>query len=311
MKPATFSGTVLALVAITACTTPANLPSSSSETTPQPQNGKILKIGATPELDDKADSSRYNKLAQYLGKELKIKSSFTSKKDEEAVLSAFQAGELDMMWVSGLLGSQARQQVTGANAIAQRDTDPQSSSVFIANKKSGVQPVTSVEGLKALKGKTFTFSGEVSTPGRIMPQYFLKRAGVQPKDFKGGAGFSKSDQATVELVKTGTYDTGVLDERVWEKHLQEGRVDPNQVLMIWRTPAYPNYHWVIHPNVKQRFGNDFPQKVQAALLKLDPKKADQREILNLFATEKFIPTKPENYADIEQIGRDINKLTKK
>jgi phosphonate transport system substrate-binding protein len=78
--------------------------------------------------------------------------------------------------------------------------------------------------------------------------------------------------------------------------------------VIWRSPAYFDYHWVINPAVKERYGADFTEKVQAALLKLDPKVPEQKEILDLFTASKFVTTQNSNYATIEQIGREIGKI---
>ena len=229
--------------------------------------------------------------------------------DYTAAVTAFKVGDLDMVWFGGLTGVQARLQVPGAEAIAQRDIDSQFHSLFIANKKSGIQPIQDLKGLTTLKGHSFTFGSESSTSGRLMPQYFLQQAGVKLEgDFKGQAGFSKNHDATIELVTAGTYDAGVVNEQVWQKRLKEGKVDLNQVEVVWRSPAFFDYHWVMNPSVKERFGADFSQKVQAALMKLDPNVPDQKEILELFGAAKFVPTKNENYATIEQVGRAIGKI---
>jgi phosphonate transport system substrate-binding protein len=65
---------------------------------------------------------------------------------------------------------------------------------------------------------------------------------------------------------------------------------------------------VIHPDVKSRYGEDFSQKVQAALLKLDPNNPEHQEILDLFGADQFIPTENSNYAQIEEVGRQIGKI---
>ncbi len=64
----------------------------------------------------------------------------------------------------------------------------------------------------------------------------------------------------------------------------------------------------MNPSVKERFGGDFSQKVQSALMKLDPSVPDQKEILELFGAAKFVPTKNENYTTIEKVGREIGKI---
>jgi len=228
--------------------------------------------------------------------------------DYTAAVTAFKVGDLQMVWFGGLTGVQARLQVPGAAAIAQREIDAKFHSIFIANKNSGLAPITDQKGLTVLKGKTFTFGSESSTSGRLMPQYFLQQANVKLEDFKGEVGFSKNHDATLKLVQSGTYDAGVMNEKVWLSRLKEGKVDTSKVEAIWRTPSYYDYHWVINPAVKQQFGADFEQKVQAALFKLNPAVPEQKEILDLFNATKFVPTQNANYAQIEQVGRDIGKI---
>jgi len=305
MKKILFSGLLfLSVLSLSAC---------SSTTAPEAANpavqSKTFTTGAIPDQDPEKLQRLYSKLSKYLEAELKVPVVYKPVTDYTAAVTAFKVGDLDMVWFGGLTGVQARLQVPGAEAIAQRDIDSQFHSVFIANKKSGIQPIQDLKGLTALKGHSFTFGSESSTSGRLMPQYFLQQSGVKLEgDFKGQAGFSKNHDATIELVTAGTYDAGVLNEQVWQKRLKEGKVDLNKVEVIWRSPAFFDYHWVMNPSVKERFGADFPQKVQAALMKLDPKVPEQKEILELFGAAKFVPTKNENYATIEKVGREIGKI---
>lgn len=295
---------LLSLWVLTAC-------SSAPNSTPSPNTANTTKTfttGAIPDQDPEKLQRLYSKLAKYLEAELNVPVAYKPVTDYTAAVTAFKVGDLDMVWFGGLTGVQARLQVPGATAIAQREIDSQFHSVFIANKRSGIAPIQEAQGLTVLKGRTFTFGSESSTSGRLMPQYFLKQAGVKLEDFKGQTGFSQNHDATIQLVTAGTYDAGVVNEQVWQKRLQEGKVDRNQVQVIWRSPAYFDYHWVVNPSVEQRFGADFPQKVQAALMKLNPNVPEQKEILDLFGAAKFVPTKNENYATIEQIGREIGKI---
>ncbi len=312
MKRRLFVSFLLLSLSVTACSStpkPGNAPNSPTATGSNMSNPKTLKVGAIPDQDPEKLQRLYDKLAKYLEKELKVPVVYKPVTDYPAAVTAFKVGDLDLVWFGGLTGVQARLQVPGAEAIAQRDIDEQFRSVFIANKNSGIKPTLNQQkGLTALKGHTFTFGSESSTSGRLMPQYFLQQAGVQLTDFKGEPGFSKSHDATLELVQAGTYDAGALNGKVWESRLQEGKANPNKVDLIWISPPYHDYHWVINPSVKERFGEDFVKKVQAALFKLNPKNPDQKEILDLFGAEKFIPTKDSNYAQVEKIGREIGKI---
>ena len=297
----------LLLLPLVACA-PSKPNASNQGASGTAENVKPLVTGAIPDQDPEKLQRLYGKLADYLSKEVGVPVVYKPVTDYTAAVTAFKVGDLDLVWFGGLTGVQARLQVPGAEAIAQRDIDSDFHSVFIVNKKTGLKPITNEKELEELKGRTFTFGSETSTSGRLMPQYFLEQAGVKPEDFKGQVGFSKNHDATLKLVEAGTYDAGVLNEQVWKKRVEAGEVDLNKVEVIWRTPAYYDYHWVINPQVKERYGSDFAQKVQAALLKLDPKVPEHKEILDLFGAGKFIPTQNSNYQQIETVGKQIGKI---
>ncbi len=269
---------------------------------------KPLVTSAIPDQNPEKLQRQYSKLAAYLGKELGVPVIYKPVTDYTAAVTAFKVGDLDLVWFGGLTGVQARLQVKGAEAIAQRDVDAKFHSVLITNKKTGLKPIKNIADFQQLKGHTFTFGSESSTSGRLMPQYFLQQAGIKLNNFKGEAGFSGDHDKTIKLVEAGSYDVGAVNEKIWLKRVAAKEVDLSKVAVIWRSPAYYDYHWLINPQVKQRYGADFVNKVQNALLKLDPNIPEQKEILELLDANKFIATKNSNYAQIEQVGREIGKI---
>lgn len=282
---------------------PAAQPGAQPSAPPRP-----FVISAIPDQDPEKLNRLYGKLADYLKGALGVEVVYKPVTDYTAVVNAFRTGDVDMVWFGGLTGVQARLQVPGAQAILQRDIDQNFHSVFIANTAAGIEPFGDISGLVALKGKTFTFGSDSSTSGRLMPQFFMSKAGVKLGDLKGEPGFSGSHDKTIKLVEAGTYDAGALNEQVWKARTASGEVDLNKVRVIWRTPAYYDYHWVVRPDVEQNFGAGFTDKVKPAFLSLDAADPEQKEILDLFGAQKFIETKNENYADIEAIGREIGKI---
>ncbi|MBD1910597.1 MULTISPECIES: putative selenate ABC transporter substrate-binding protein [unclassified Leptolyngbya] len=305
MKKILLSAALALLLPIAAC---APTQDAGQNTGSQTEASQPLEVGAIPDQDPEKLQRLYGELAKYLESELGVPVEYKPVTDYAAAVTAFKVEDLDLVWFGGLTGVQARLQVPGAEAIAQRDIDADFHSVFIANKNSGIAPINDVNGLQSLKGRSFTFGSESSTSGRLMPQYFLEQANVKLEDFKGAAGFSQSHDATLKLVEAGTYDAGVMNEQVWKSRLAAGEVDVDKVQVIWRTPAYYDYHWVVNPEVEKRYGDDFIERLQAALLKLDPNVPEQKEILELFGAGKFISTQNSNYSQIEEIGRQIGKI---
>ena len=268
-----------------------------------------LRIGAIPDQNPERLNRRFGQLAAELSDKLKVPVRYVPVSNYPAAVSAFRTGSLDLVWFGGLTGIQARLQTPGAKVLAQRAIDAKFNSVFIANSSAGLQPISSIDALKGLQGKRFTFGSESSTSGRLMPQYFLAQAGVTPKQLAGGqAGFSGSHDATIALVQSGSYQAGALSQPVWNVAIKNGTVDSNKVKVIWTTPPFGNYHWLARPNLDQRFGKGFTTKLQKAIWGLTPTTKRRKTILELFAAKRFIPAKESDYQPIEKVGRQLGKI---
>lgn len=265
-------------------------------------------IGAIPDQDPQMLQRLYGTLSDYLEEELGVPVRYEPVTNYAAAVNAFRVGDLDMVWFGGLTGVQARLQVEGTRAILQRGIDADFHSVFIANRSAGLDSVSGIEGLRRLEGRTFTFGSESSTSGRLMPQHYLGQAGVELDDFRGEPGFSGSHDKTIRLVEAGSYEAGVANEQVWNRRLARGAVDTSRVEVIWRTPAYYDYHWVVRPGLEERFGEGFVERVRRAFLDLSPDDPRQGEILEMFGAEEFVPTENANYEEIERVGREIGKI---
>jgi len=270
---------------------------------------RLLRISAIPDQKPETLNRLYPLLANELSRSLGVPVRYVAVTDYTAAVSAFRRGDLDLVWFGALTGVQARLQKPGAKVIAQRDIDASFQSLFIANTASGIKPLRNQKGLTALMGKRFTFGSESSTSGRLMPQYYLGQAGVKLRHFAGGApGFSGSHDATIALVQSGAYQAGVVNEEVWQSSLSSGRTDPKKVAVIWRTPGYPNYHWLAQPNLDQRFGRGFTTRLQSTFMNLNASNPRQAQILDLFGAKRFIPASQRQYDPIEKVGREIGKI---
>ena len=270
---------------------------------------ETLVISAIPDQNPERLNRLYQLFCAELSKHLEVPVVYKPVTNYTAAVTAFRTGDLDLVWFGALTGVQSRLQKKGAIVIAQRDIDAAFHSVFIASTKSQIPVIKDISGLKLLAGKRFTFGSESSTSGRLMPQYFLKKAGVQLKDFKGGyPGFSGSHDATLALVQSSSYEAGALNEQVWISNMKANRIDTSKVIVIWRTPPYANYHWLAQPNLDNDFGEGFTEKIRKTLLSFNKDSSSQRKILSLFGAKSFISTSEEQYQEIEEIGREAGKI---
>jgi phosphonate transport system substrate-binding protein len=257
---------------------------------------------AIPDQDEARLQERFGKVATYLSKELGVEVKYVPVKSYAAAVTAFRNDQVQLAWFGGLSGVRARLLVKGSEAIAQGVEDPNFQTYFIAHASTGLQP--SDEFPKQIAGKVFTFGSKGSTSGRLMPEYHIRQQFKKAPDkvFKK-VGFSGNHSKTIALVQTGAYQVGAVNFKVWERELKEGKVDPNKVLVIWKTPPYPDYQWSIRGDVDQRWGADFKDKVKTALLQMrDP------DLLASFPRSGFIAASNADFQPILDTAREIKLI---
>lgn len=258
---------------------------------------RVLRVSAIPDEAPTELQRKFAPLGKYLEKELGMKVSFVPVSDYAAVVESLATKKLDLAWLGGFTFVQAKIR-TGGTAIplVQREEDAKFTSKFITADEK-------IKTLADTKGKTFAFGAPSSTSGHLMPRYFLMQDGINAdKDFKNVA-FSGAHDATVAFVAAGKADAGVLNASVWEKMVEQKKVDP-KVHVIATTPPYFDYNWTVRGDLDPAL----VRKISDAFLKLDAKNPEHAEILGLQRASKFIPTKKENYEGIEQAAKAAGLL---
>ena len=257
-----------------------------------------LRVSAIPDEAPTELIRKFQPLGAYLEKELGRPVVFTPVNDYAAVVEALAAGKIDLAWLGGFTFVQARLRTGNAMPIVQRAEDEQFTSKFIASVSSGISKMAD------MRGKTFAFGSPSSTSGHLMPRHFLNQNGIDPDiDFKNLA-FSGAHDATVAWVASGKVDAGALNASVWDKLVEQGKVDQSKVKVIWTTPPYYDYNWTVRGDLDK----DLVRKLTAAFLKLDSNNPEHAEILKLQRASKYVATKPENYAGIEAAARKAGLL---
>ncbi len=266
------------------------------------QDKATFVFTAIPDQDETRLVERFTRVAEYLQGKLGVPVKYLPVKSYPAAVTAFTNGQVQLAWFGGFTGVQARRQVPGSQAIAQGAEDVAFKSFMIANTKTGLTPST--EFPKGIAGKSFTFGSRASTSGRLMPEYFIRKAfGRGPDEVFARVGFSGDHSRTIQLVQSGAFEVGVLDFTVWELDKKAGKIDPAQVVVIWETPTFPDYQWTVRGDVDRVYGAGFKDRLTAALLAIE-----DRAILDQFARSKFIPAKNADYGPIEEVGKATNLL---
>ncbi len=266
-------------------------------------SAKPLRFTAIPDQNSTELQEKFKPLADHLTQTLGVPVEYLPARDYQASLEMFANGDVGLAWYGGLTGVQARNKVAGARAIAQGDVDPKYYSYFIAHKDTGL--TRSDEFPVNIAKYSFTFGSEQSTSGRLMPEFFIrKHAGKSPQEFFAKpVGFSGSHDKTAELVASGQYQVGVINYKVYDQRVAQGKTDPNVVRVIWQTPTYADYNWTVRPDLDATHGAGFTDKLQQALLAID-----DPTLLAALPRQKLVAARNEEFDGIRDIALQLGMI---
>ncbi|MCA8981764.1 MAG: putative selenate ABC transporter substrate-binding protein [Planctomycetes bacterium] len=261
-----------------------------------------LVFTAIPNENTTELMQKFQPVAAYLEAQLGVPVEYKPATNYEASVEFFKNGDVQLAWFGGLTGVRARDAVSGATAIAQGVADPKYHSYFIANADTGLKPGKDFP--MGIAGKTFTFGSPGSTSGRLMPEYFIRKHSKQsPAQFLAGdqMNFSGAHDATAKAVEAGTFDAGALDYKVYDRMVEEGKLDPAKCVVIWQTPDYADYNWTAHPVLEERFGAGFTKKLQTALIAMK----DPALLAAVNRPEGLIAASNADFEDLRQLAIEV------
>jgi phosphonate transport system substrate-binding protein len=251
----------------------------------------VLRVSAIPDENPNELMRIYTPFAQYLSKELGMPVRFTPVVDYAATVEGLAAGKLDLVWYGGFTSVQAVRRTNGtAKRLVLRQEDAEFKSVFVA------RPGSAITRLQDLKGKTFTFGSVGSTSGHLMPRHVLLQAGINPERDMKQVAYSGAHDATALWVESGKVEAGALNFLVWDKLVQQKKVDLTKVSVFYTTPPYVDYVWTARGDLDR----GLRERIAAAFLKLDHNTPEHRRLLDLHRTTKYIPAIDADWKGIEE-----------
>ena len=258
-----------------------------------------LRVTAIPDEAPTELQRKFKPLGEYLEKEIGMKVEFIPVSDYPASVEALVAKKVDLVWFGGFTFVQAYiRSNKNVTPLVQREEDQKFTSVFISRVDSGINQ------LSDLKGKTLSFGSPSSTSGHLMPRSYLLAEKIDPDTDLKQISFSGAHDATIAAVVGGKVQAGALNASVWNKFVQDKKVDTSVIKVFYTTPPYFDYNWTVRSDLDA----NLQEKIRNAFLKLDIKKPEDKVILDLQRATKFIPTKAENYKTIESAAKSANLL---
>ncbi len=269
----------------------------------------VLRMSFIPDNNVAALEKVADKVSAYLKEATGMDVKYEKASDYQACVNGLAANKLDLVWFGGVTYCQAAERTEGKTVlVACRDIDLKFKSYVIANKAlvdSGkVKAIKDLAELKPLLPElTFTFGAKDSTSGHIMPRHFLVKAGIAPeKDMKGGPQYALQGGhgTTFKSVAGGQVDLGVLNYTVWDSQKPE---DKAKAPIIYTTPEYVDYCFAAH----ERLGKDTIAKLSKALIALDAKKPEHKEVLQAWNCTKFVEADPKMWDGMRKVLAELPK----
>jgi phosphonate transport system substrate-binding protein len=171
--------------------------------------------------------------------------------------------------------------------IVIREKDREFKSYVIATSTLGAT------SLQALRGKRFTFGSPSSTSGHVMPRFYLLQQGLVPEKFFASVAYSGDHKKTVLAVASGQQDCGAVNYKVFNQMVDDKAVDPAKVSVVWTSPPFVDQSWVVARDTDARLGPGVVQRITTAFLALDASRPEDRRVLDILKTEKYIEAKAE------------------
>ena len=262
---------------------------------------KVLRVTAIPDVNKDTLREDQARISSWLEAKTGVPVRFEPVTNYSAAVAALVSGQVDMAWLGGVTAVQAIQQSKNTvRPLVTRANDLKFKSYVIVG--AGVK----AEKLQDLKGKSFTFGAKASTSGHVMPRYLMGKEGIRPEQDFSKVAYSGDHSKTVLDVAGGVFDAGVVNYTYFDRMIAEKKVDPAKVRVLWTTPEYVDYCWVVRNDVDTRCGASTTQKIADAFTALDAKVEADQAILKVQSTDKYVAAKAEWWDGIKKVLESID-----
>jgi len=257
---------------------------------------RTLRLSMIPTNDPGKMLRDSQTLIAYLEKETGENVEMTIPTNYASVVEAIANDQVDIAYLGGFTYVQAARRA-GVKPLVQRDLDQNFHSLFITN------PATGIKSLADLKGHSFAFGDVNSTSGHLMPEYFMRQAGVDTEVITKAI-YTGGHDATALAVANKKVDAGAMDETVYQKMVKDGKLDPAKAAVFYTTPPFLDYVWAARKGLDPKLVDSFTN----AFLTLNANNPEQKAILEFLRAMKYVRAKDADYDRLRQAAKDAGLL---
>jgi phosphonate transport system substrate-binding protein len=241
----------------------------------------------------------YEPFFKYLAGKLGTDYELVVTNDWAGIAVALANEQVDVAWM-GPWGYVLANNEGGAQAIAtvKYDGRPFYNAIIVARPGLGIKAWP-----EDAKGKSISFADVGSTSGWLVPTYWFKQQGIDPKTFfryRDGASHPANELAVV----TGQVDLATDYDRNRNSMIEKGTIAKDATEIVWTSEPLPNDPIVV------RKGFD-PARIAVIRTALGEIGEDQAKTIMPPHYTGWVPATHDSYRLIEQAGIAVGKIKPK
>ncbi len=216
----------------------------------------------------------------------------------ERLVEALVGGHVDVAYDDPLAHVRVKRRTEGRSiTLAMRDIDRDFTTKILVRRDAGIRALTD------LHDRTFAVGGRDSAQARVLPLFFLKRAGVALDRLKllpfehdlGKHGDTpRSEIEVLAALHDGRAQAGAVGSQVWQSEQAAGRVDPHKLETLWTTPAYDHHALDALPSLPEQKAKDLTR----VLFEMRWNNPKHRKLLEVEGHRLWVTGRDEGYAQL-------------
>lgn len=251
---------------------------------------EVLRVGVLPDQHPDQLATRYQGLLEYLSKQLDMPYELVIPDSYDALVEEFVQQRIDLAYFGGVTYLQAHKKAH-ALPLVMRDIDRKFTSYFLVRARESARSILDFREMR------FCFGDENSTSGHLMPRYFLNQQNIVPENFFSEVRYSGSHDKTAQWVRDGIVDIGVANAVVIRDMYRSGRLDIDEVGVLWETPYYSDYVWATQPYISEKLTN----RLRDAFLALSDINPEHAGKLTVLGATSYLPAGHSDFKALEKI----------
>jgi ABC-type phosphate/phosphonate transport system substrate-binding protein len=216
----------------------------------------------------------------------------------ERLVEALLGGHVDVAYDDPLAHVRVKRRTDGRSVtLGMRDIDRDFQTKILVRRDAGIRALTD------LQDKIVAVGSKDSVKSRILPLFFLRRAGVEldrlrllPFECDPGkhGDTPRSEMEVLAALHDGRAQAGAVGNTVWQAEQAAGRVDPHKVEMLWTTPAYDHHALDALPTIPE----ERVKNLTRVLFEMRWNNPKHRKYLEVEGHRQWVPGRDEGYAQL-------------